>query len=57
MYALKRKIRNYVRNGKRKTQKVIKFILKEDVPLNRSDREACESVGIKEKKIRKSQKH
>lgn len=30
-----------------------KFIIKEDVPLNRSDRTACESVGIKETEDKK----
>lgn len=44
---LKRKIRNYVETVKEDEQGY-KIYIKEDVPLNRSDRMACESVGIKE---------
>lgn len=44
---LKRKIRNYVENVKEDTQGY-KIYIKEDVPLNRSDRKACESLGIQE---------
>ena len=44
---LKRKIRNYVETVKEDEQGY-KIYIKEDVPLNRSDRTACESVGIKE---------
>lgn len=62
---LKRKIRNYVETVKEDT-KGYKIYIKEDVPLNRSDREACESLGITEteekkvtealKKLKKSDK-
>ena len=45
---LKRKIRNYVDMVKENEQGY-KIYIKEDVPLNRSDKEACESMGIKEK--------
>ena len=49
---LKRKIRNYVETVK-EDAKGYKIYIKEDVPLNRSDREACESLGIKEKEDKK----
>ena len=49
---LKRKIRNYVDMVKENEQGY-KIYIKEDVPLNRSDKEACESVGIKEKEDKK----
>lgn len=62
---LKRKIRNYVETVK-EDAKGYKSYIKEDVPLNRSDREACESLGITEtedkkvtealKKLKKSDK-
>ena len=62
---LKRKIRNYVETLK-EDAKGYKIYIKEDVPLNRSDREACESLGITEtedkkvtealKKLKKSDK-
>ena len=62
---LKRKIRNYVETVK-EDAKGYKIFIKEDVPLNRSDREACESLGITEtedkkvtealKKLKKSDK-
>ena len=44
---LKRKIRNYVETVKEDAQGY-KIYIKEDVPLNRSDRTACENIGIKE---------
>lgn len=44
---LKRKIRNYVETVK-EDSKGYKIYIKEDVPLNRSDREACADVGITE---------
>lgn len=44
---LKRKIRNYVETVKEDIQGY-KIYIKEDVPLNRSDRKACESLGIQE---------
>ena len=62
---LKRKIRNYVETVK-EDAKGYKIYIQEDVPLNRSDREACESLGITEtedkkvtealKKLKKSDK-
>ena len=62
---LKRKIRNYVETVK-EDAKGYKIYIKQDVPLNRSDREACESLGITEtedkkvtealKKLKKSDK-
>ena len=42
---IKRKIRNYVETVK-EDEKGYKIYIKEDVPLNRSDREACKSLGI-----------
>ena len=63
--SVKRKIRNYVETVK-EDAKGYKIYIKEDVPLNRSDREACESLGITEtedkkvtealKKLKKSDK-
>lgn len=44
---LKRKIRNYIETVK-EDEKGYKIYIKEDVPLNRSDREACASVGVQE---------
>lgn len=44
---LKRKIRNYVETVK-ENEKGYKIYIREDVPLNRSDREACQEVGITE---------
>ena len=44
---LKRKIRNYIETVKEDTEG-FKIYIKEDVPLNRSDREACKSLGIQE---------
>ncbi len=62
---LKRKIRNYVETVKEDVEGY-KIYIKEDVPLNRSDREACENLGITEtedkkvtealKKLKKSDK-
>lgn len=49
---LKRKIRNYVETVK-EDAKGYKIYIKEDVPLNRSDRAACESLGIEEKEDKK----
>ena len=42
---LKRKIRNYIEMVK-EDEAGYKIYIKENVPLNRSDREACESIGI-----------
>lgn len=44
---LKRKIRNYVETVK-EDQDRFKIYIKENVPLNRSDRTACENVGVEE---------
>ena len=44
---LKRKIRNYVETVK-EDEEGYKIYIKEDIPLNRSDREACKSLGIEE---------
>lgn len=44
---LKRKIRNYIETVKEDSEGY-KIYIKEDVPLNRSDREACEAFQIEE---------
>ena len=44
---LKRKIRNYIETVKEDSEGY-KIYIKEDVPLNRSDREACEAFRIEE---------
>lgn len=44
---IKRKIRNYVETVK-EGQKGYKIYIREDVPLNRSDREACAELGVNE---------
>ena len=49
---LKRKIRNYVETVKEDAAG-FKIYIKEDVPLNRSDREACKSLGIEETEDKK----
>lgn len=49
---LKRKIRNYIETVKEDTEG-FKIYIKEDVPLNRSDREACKSLGIQETEDKK----
>lgn len=49
---LKRKIRNYIETVKEDTER-FKIYIKEDVPLNRSDREACKSLGIQETEDKK----
>lgn len=49
---LKRKIRNYVETVKEDSAGY-KIYIKEDVPLNRSDREACAEMGITEKDDKK----
>lgn len=49
---LKRKIRNYVEMVK-EDAKGYQIYIKEDAPLNRSDRKACESLGIEEKDDKK----
>lgn len=55
---LKRKIRNYIETVKEDVEGY-KIYIKDDVPLNRSDREACASLGIEEtdeKKVTESLK-
>jgi len=55
---LKRKIRNYIETVKEDAEGY-KIYIKDDVPLNRSDREACASLGINEtdeKKVTESLK-
>ncbi len=49
---LKRKIRNYIETVK-EDEKGFKIYIKEDVPLNKSDREACENFEIKETEDKK----
>ena len=49
---LKRKIRNYIEMVK-EDEAGYKIYIKENVPLNRSDREACESLGVTETQYRK----
>ena len=49
---LKRKIRNYVETVKEDAEG-FKIYIKEDVPLNRSDREACKSLGIEDTEEKK----
>lgn len=44
---LKRKIRNYIETVKEDADGY-KIYIKEDVPLNRSDRQACQAAGIEE---------
>ena len=62
---LKRKIRNYIETVK-EDEEGYKIYIKENIPLNRSDREACKSLGINDdedkkvtealKKLKKSDK-
>lgn len=55
---LKRKIRNYIETVKEDAEGY-KIYVKNDVPLNRSDREACASLGVNEtdeKKVTESLK-
>ena len=49
---LKRKIRNYVETVKEDAEG-FQIYIKEDVPLNRSDRKACKSLGIEETEDKK----
>ena len=49
---LKRKIRNYVETVKEDAEGY-KIYIREDVPLNRSDREACKYLGIEETEDKK----
>lgn len=52
---LKRKIRNYVQTVKEE-QEGYKIYIKEDVPLNRSDRLAYEYLGVDEKNVKEARK-
>ena len=49
---LKRKIRNYIETVK-EDEEGYKIYIKENVPLNRSDREACKSLGINDDEDKK----
>ncbi len=49
---LKRKIRNYIETVKEDAEGY-KIYIREDVPLNRSDREACKYLGIEETEDKK----
>lgn len=49
---LKRKIRNYIETVKEDAPGY-KIYIREDVPLNRSDRQACQSVGVQETEDKK----
>ena len=49
---IKRKIRNYIETVKEE-EKGYKIYIKEDVPLNRSDKEACQYLGIEETEEKK----
>ena len=49
---IKRKIRNYIETVKEE-EKGYKIYIKEDAPLNRSDREACRELGIEETENKK----
>ena len=49
---IKRKIRNYIETVKEE-EKGYKVYIKEDVPLNRSDKEACQYLGIEETEEKK----
>lgn len=52
---LKRKIRNYVETAKEGVPGY-RIYIKDGVPLNRSDAEACAYVGVDEKKLKESKK-
>lgn len=52
---LKRKIRNYVETVKEGEQGY-RIYIKDSVPLNRSDIEACEYVGVKADKLKEAKK-
>ena len=52
---LKRKIRNYVETVKEGVPGY-RIYIKDDVPLNRSDLEACAYVGVDEKKLKEAKK-
>lgn len=50
---LKRKIRNYVETAK-EGESGYRIYVKDGVPLNRSDVEACKAVGVDEKKLKEA---
>ena len=52
---LKRKIRNYVETAKEDSAGY-RIYVKDGVPLNRSDREACEYVGVDADKLKEAKK-
>ncbi len=52
---LKRKIRNYVETVKEDTAGY-RIYIKDNVPLNRSDREACDYVGVDADKLKEAKK-
>ena len=52
---LKRKIRNYVETAK-EGESGYGIYIKDSVPLNRSDLEACKAVGVDEKKLKEARK-
>lgn len=52
---LKRKIRNYVETAK-EGESGYGIYIKDSVPLNRSDLEACKAVGVDEKKLKEAKK-
>ncbi len=53
---LKRKIRNYVETVKDGSAGY-RIYIKDGVPLNRSDKEACDYVGVDEKKLKDAKKN
>ncbi len=52
---LKRKIRNYVETV-RENEKGYRIYIKDGVPLNRSDREACDYIGVEPSKLKDAKK-
>lgn len=52
---LKRKIRNYVETAK-EGQTGYRIYIKDGVPLNRSDKEACDYVGVEPDKLKSARK-
>ena len=52
---IKRKLRNYVETVK-EDEAGYRIYVKEGVPLNRSDKEACDYVGVKPEKLKEAKK-
>lgn len=52
---LKRKIRNYVETAK-ENESGYRIYIKDQVPLNRSDAEACEYLGVEPEKLKEAKK-